>query len=103
MGEDGHTASLFPGSELLEIKDRICAVATHPLTGQKRVTITLPVINHARKITFVVTGESKRKVVLEIFNHVTGFDKYPAALVTPVTGEIAWLLDETVLSAGQYI
>lgn len=94
VGEDGHTASLFPGSEVLRIKDKICAVAIHPVSGQKRITLTLPVINHAKKVTFLVAGESKRKVVSEILHQSEGFNKYPAAQVNPVQGELIWLLDK---------
>jgi len=93
MGEDGHTASLFPGSGVLRIKDKICAVAVHPVSGQKRVTLTLPVINHAKKVAFMVAGETKRIVVSEIFSRAAGFDNYPAAHVSPVQGELIWLLD----------
>jgi len=93
MGEDGHTASLFPDSDVLKIKDKICAVAVHPVSGQKRVTLTMPVINHAKKVAFMVTGESKREMVSEIFNQAPGFDKYPASLIHPSHGEIEWLLD----------
>jgi 6-phosphogluconolactonase len=94
MGEDGHTASLFPGSEVLKIKDKICAVAAHPVSGQKRVTLTLPVINHAKKVSFLVTGKSKSRVISEIFNRAPGFDHYPAAHIDLVQGKLIWLLDK---------
>ena len=99
MGEDGHTASMFPGSEVLNIKDKICAVSAHPESGQKRVTLTLPVINHAKKVTFLVTGKSKSRVISEIFNRATGFDHYPVSLIHPSHGEIEWLLDTAAASS----
>ncbi|RMI03468.1 MAG: 6-phosphogluconolactonase, partial [Calditrichaeota bacterium] len=66
VGEDGHIASLFPGSPVLEERKRLCAVATHPHTGQQRITVTFPVINNARRILFLVTGAKKSGVVREI-------------------------------------
>ena len=61
MGDDGHTASIFPHQmELLKLEE-ICAVAEHPVSGQKRITLTGPVINNACKIAFLLTGENKRE------------------------------------------
>ena len=94
VGDDGHTASLFPGSEVLYIRDKLCAVAVHPVSGQHRITMTLPLINHAKRVTFLVTGKSKRKIVFDIFNQTPGFERYPAAHVNPVQGKLVWLLDK---------
>ncbi len=98
LGEDGHTASLFPGANTLQIKDRICAVAVHPESGQPRVTFTLPLINHARKIAFLVIGRSKSKVVADILLETPLALKYPAAMVKPLQGELVWYLDQTAAS-----
>ncbi len=69
MGDDGHTASIFPDQmELLE-SDQICAVATHPVSGQKRVTLTGRAINNAAKICFLVTGSGKAERLNQIRNH----------------------------------
>ena len=59
MGDDGHTASLFPGASTLGEREKICVVAEHPKTGQKRVSITFPVINNAKKSVFSCSGRSK--------------------------------------------
>ncbi len=92
LGSDGHTASIFPGSDVLEDRKNICAVATHPNTGQKRITLTLPVINHAKRVSFLVTGENKASVVAKI---LTGESKSsPAAFVRPVNGIVEWYLDQ---------
>ncbi|MEM6965802.1 MAG: 6-phosphogluconolactonase [Bacteroidota bacterium] len=95
MGGDGHTASIFPHQiELLEI-DKTCAVATHPDSGQRRITLTGRVINAAQQIHFLVTGASKQSVVREIFNKEGNYKNYPAAYIQNAT----WWMDE---AAGKF-
>jgi 6-phosphogluconolactonase len=97
MGEDGHTASIFPsGSELL-YSDKLCEVATHPLTGQKRITVTGKVINNSDAVTFFVTGHSKAEIVEQIIKKDSDF---PASFILPSHGRLVWLLDE---KAGRLI
>lgn len=67
MGGDGHTASLFPGSPLLDEKARAVAVAP-PHQGRERMTLTFPVINHARSILWLVTGADKRGVLAQLLS-----------------------------------
>lgn len=90
LGEDGHTASIFPGSVVMEDRNNICAVAIHPATGQQRITLTLPAINHAKRISFLVTGENKAKMVAKV---LSGNEPLPAALVQPTHGILEWHLD----------
>jgi 6-phosphogluconolactonase len=92
LGEDGHTASIFPGNERLFSSDRICEVSRHPVSAQNRITITGPVINSAERILFLVTGSSKAEIVAEIIEN-QGISDYPAALVQPFSGSIEWYLD----------
>jgi 6-phosphogluconolactonase len=66
MGSDGHTASIFPDQMALMTDPRICAVATHPESHQKRVTLNGPVIAAAQRIAFLITGESKTEKYLGI-------------------------------------
>ena len=92
MGEDGHTASIFPHQiELLE-NSNVCAVAEHPESGQKRVTLTGPVINAAEEVVFLVTGAGKQPKVNEIFQQQGEWKSYPAAHVKPV-GRLFWYVD----------
>lgn len=94
MGSDGHTASIFPHEmELLEV-EKFCAVATHPESGQKRVSITGPVINRARTVAFLVTGTSKLEKVNSILGKEEDAKQYPAAHVMPGSGDLHWFLDE---------
>ncbi len=79
MGTDGHTASIFPDQMQLLDDDRICAVATHPETGQQRVTLTGPVIANAKQIVFLITGHSKKEKFAAIENQSIESQQWPAA------------------------
>ncbi|MHB8992764.1 MAG: 6-phosphogluconolactonase [Chloroflexota bacterium] len=92
LGTDGHTASLFPGQVALEQRDR-WAVATPP--GRlpppvDRITLTLPVLNAARIVVFLVAGADKTSVLREILE---GESCLPAARVRPTQGELRWFVD----------
>lgn len=94
MGSDGHTASIFPHQmELLE-SEAFCEVATHPESGQKRVSLTGSVINRANAVAFLVTGASKHEKVQQIFNKEAVAQEYPAAHIMPQSGDVHWFLDE---------
>ena len=93
LGEDGHTASIFPGhTELLE-SDKTCDVTYHPVTFQKRITLTGMVINNADAITFLVTGRKKEAVVEKLFTKDPHSLNYPAAYIVPVHGRLSWYID----------
>jgi 6-phosphogluconolactonase len=92
MGEDGHTASLFPGSSAVEERERrVLAIAGSPKPPPWRLTLTLPVLLSARKVLYVVAGAGKRDAVKRVF---AGED-LPAGRVT----NAVWILDRT--AAGQ--
>ncbi|WP_421824762.1 6-phosphogluconolactonase [Flagellimonas oceanensis] len=94
MGDDGHTASIFPHQIELWDADDHCVVATHPDSGQKRVSINGKVINAAKEVIFLVTGASKAKKVEAVVEKSEGSDAYPASLVNPSSGNLVWFLDE---------
>ncbi len=94
VGEDGHTASIFPGKNFLFIYSNIAGVAQHPATGQKRISLTKEVLNNAKRITFIVTGKAKAKILSEIFNGLPISKNYPAAEIKPVNGIIDWMIDK---------
>jgi len=98
LGTDGHTASLFPGSSDLSIINRICTATRHPGTGQNRLTLTLPVLNSARRISFLITGIDKSKVSSEIYHRKTNSEQYPAARVQPIHGSLEWYIDKAAAS-----
>ena len=93
MGDDGHTASIFPHEIQLWNSDDHCVVATHPDSGQKRVSINGKVINMAKEVVFLVTGSAKEEKVKTILNKETGFEAFPAALVAPSSQNLVWFMD----------
>ena len=93
LGTDGHTASIFPGAGLQPDPLGICAVIRHPETGQERITLTMPVINNAARITFLTSGSGKAGVVKELLEGKDGARAYPASRVNPYQGALEWYLD----------
>ncbi len=94
LGTDGHTASIFPGSDILNDQRNICTVATHPESGQIRITLTLPVINQAERVTFIVLGEKKVSMMARIFGAEKQDVSVPASFVKPDSGRLEWVLDQ---------
>lgn len=99
MGSDGHTASLFPGDDVSLGSGEICALSHHPQTAQPRITLTLKVINHALRVTFVLLDKDKRTVFSEIVNKHPTSSKYPAAWVCPTSGRVEWYAHKEVAEA----
>ena len=95
LGEDGHTASLFPGAAALEVEYRW--VTSSPPGSLPppfdRVTLTFPVLNHARHVVFLVSGKRKAAVLREVLAGNTSRADWPAAGVRPIAGELTWLVD----------
>jgi 6-phosphogluconolactonase len=98
LGEDGHTASIFPDNIELFNSRKICEEAVHPVTLKKRITITGPVINNAKTVAFLVTGKKKAAIVEKILKKSAEALDYPAAYVVPADGDIRWFLDESSAS-----
>ena len=98
MGDDGHTASIFPHEMALWNAEDHCVVATHPDSGQKRVSINGKVINKAKQVIFLVTGGGKAQKVKEIHHQESDHKKYPAALVQPESGKLTWFMDKAASS-----
>lgn len=94
MGNDGHTASIFPDNPGLFASSKLCETSVHPQSGQQRITITGQLINNASHVLFHVTGKSKAALVKSVINKETDFEKYPAGLVNPAFGKLFWILDK---------
>jgi len=92
LGEDGHTASIFPNQMNLINSEKICEVAVHPSSGQERITLTGRVINNASVITFLVTGENKKEILKKVL--VDKNKTFPAEFIQPVSGELKFYVDE---------
>jgi len=81
LGNDGHTASVFPDT-------------VKPETRQKRITATGKLLNNALKVLFLVTGKEKAEIVSQVIEKKEGYEKLPASRVKPVSGQLVWMLDE---------
>ncbi|WP_373538453.1 6-phosphogluconolactonase [Chamaesiphon sp.] len=90
IGDDGHTASLFPHTAALTVVDRLVTIGDKD--GQPRITFTFPLINQARSVIFLISGTSKQAALAEIFAPMGDLAAYPARGVRP-QGELLWLLD----------
>lgn len=90
LGDDGHTASLFPHTAALQVCDRLVTVGHHG--DQPRLTLTIPLLNQARCVLFLVAGASKQTALSHIFDADSEPQAYPARFIQP-QGELIWLLD----------
>ncbi|BBD61114.1 6-phosphogluconolactonase [Nostoc sp. HK-01] len=90
MGDDAHTASLFPHTDALKVSDRLITVGNKD--GNPRITFTYPFINAARSVIFVVAGANKRPALAKVFAPEADDFSYPSRLIRP-QGELWWLLD----------
>src|SRR5262245_24459564 len=97
MGTDGHVASLFPGSAALTVNDRLTTVAQGP-DGLSRLTLTLPVINAARAVAILVSGESKAAMLRDVLGAGRPDNGLPAQQVRPHSGQLIWILDGAAAS-----
>jgi 6-phosphogluconolactonase len=96
LGEDGHTASLFPGSSALHETERLVATTYVEKLHAHRLTLTFPVINNGAQISFLVAGASKAVIVKEILT--TEKLEYPAARIAPGNGQLTWFVTQDAAS-----
>lgn len=98
LGDNGHTASLFPFTCVLaETYATVKAVLLHEQSSY-RITMTAPMINESKHIAFLVYGKEKAEAVYHVLKDVRNPEKYPAQLIHPVEGELQWFLDEDAAS-----
>ena len=91
LGSDGHTASLFPGTDALNETTHLVAAPWIEKLQAYRITMTLPLLNNAASVVFLVSGKDKVEIVKEVLE---GEDKYPAQAVKPTHGQLVWMLDQ---------
>ena len=91
MGDDGHTASLFPGTAALEEKSRKVVANFAPKFDAWRITFTFPLINQARHVCFLANANKNAALLEKV---VQGDQQYPAARVEPANGDLTWILGE---------
>ncbi|NUN64068.1 6-phosphogluconolactonase [Pseudanabaena biceps] len=92
MGDDGHTASLFPHTDALKVRDRLVTVGSKD--GQPRITMTLPLINQAKEILFMIEGVAKAKALKAVLAPQGDSNQYPSRLIT---GNTIWLCDRLAI------
>jgi len=91
MGDDGHTASLFPGTAILD-EERLVAEVYVPRMDSWRLSLTPPVLNAARNVLFLVTGSGKAATLARVIADGPRRD-FPSSLVRPKDGEVEWHVD----------
>lgn len=99
VGEDGHTASLFPGTEALNERESPVAASFVPRLGTWRVTLTFPVINNAREVIFIAEGERKAPILKKMIESPVPSLDLPATMVRPHNGVAHWMLDSAAASS----
>ena len=98
MGEDGHTASLFPGTHALEEEHRLVVANWVPHLQAHRITFTLPLINAAGAVAFLVNDVSKAAMLKQVVQPDPGDLALPAGRVRPASGTVHWFLTRTAAS-----
>ena len=93
MGEDGHTASLFPHTSALTETKRLVVANYVEKFGAYRLTLTVPVINHAAHVIFLISGESKASVLKEVLEGKHDPQRLPSQLIQPTTGKLVFMAD----------
>jgi len=94
MGDDGHTASIFPNDMSLLNSELAVAVGSHPTSGQKRITLTGTTLQQAKQVAFLITGESKSEILREIIEDEPTGLLYPAAHIHSISDEVSFFLDK---------
>jgi 6-phosphogluconolactonase len=97
IGEDGHTASLFPESSALKEQSRLVVANWIEKFQSYRITFTYPVLNHAAEVLFLVSGENKSQILKDILDPA-GTTAYPAQAVQPQDGRVLWIADRDATS-----
>jgi 6-phosphogluconolactonase len=93
VGADGHTASLFPRTAALDVHDRLAAAAVAPAAPTARVTLTYPVLNAARAVVLLVSGDDKAEAVARAFDEAVPVADCPVRGLRPHGGSLTWHLD----------
>jgi len=93
MGDDGHTASLFPSTEALNESEKIAVANPVEKLDTTRLTLTLPAINNAANVIFLVKGDDKAEILSKVLEGNFQPEKYPSQAVNPRKGKLYWLIE----------
>lgn len=96
MGEEGHTASIFPDSALLNEQTALVKDVYVEVKQMQRISFTPPLINAAKQVIFMVTGKEKAAAFKEVIGGAYNPALYPAQIIQPVNGDILWMVDEAI-------
>jgi len=94
LGDNSHTASLFPGSPAIHEAERMAVAVAVDAAQRHRISLTAPVFNNAARVLFLVTGEGKAQAVKNVLQGPRDPDQFPAQIIAPTNGELIWLLDK---------
>ena len=101
LGDDGHTASLFPHSRALDDVEHLVAAPFVEKLRAYRLTLTLRVLNHAAKVIFLVSGAAKADALQAVLEESVEAHAWPARMVQPAQGELIWLVDEAAWKSSR--
>lgn len=94
MGDDGHTLSLFPGTEVIHEQNALATSFFLPAQDMYRITLTAPVVNNAACVAFLAAGAGKAEVLKQVLKGEKNVDLYPSQIIQPVKGQLHWFVDE---------
>lgn len=98
VGEDGHTASLFPNNEILQENKRLVKQVYLAETDTYRISFTIPLINNAKNLLFLISGKEKSAILAKLFKRSGGSKKFPVQLIKPINGNTYWYIDKAAAS-----
>jgi len=94
LGDDAHTASLFPHTDVIDVQEVGVRAVFLPGKQVYRITLTAPLINQAHHIVFLLFGSSKADAVKHVFEDTKDYHSYPAQIIEPIEGDLVWFMDE---------
>lgn len=94
MGDDGHTLSLFPGTEVIHEEEKWVTSFFLPAQDMYRITLTAPVVNHSAAVVFLAAGSGKAETLKHVLEGEKNLDLYPSQIIDPSKGQLLWFVDE---------
>lgn len=94
MGDDGHTLSLFPGTEVIHEQNALATSFFLQAQDMYRITLTAPVVNNAACVAFLAAGAGKAEVLKQVLKGEKNVDLYPSQIIQPEKGQLHWFVDE---------
>jgi 6-phosphogluconolactonase len=94
MGDDGHTLSLFPGTEVIHVQNALATSFFLQAQDMYRITLTAPVVNNAACVAFLAAGAGKAEVLKQVLKGEKNVDLYPSQIIQPVKGQLHWFVDK---------